>query len=107
MPITVIFNHFCFYILLSSKSSDDATVVRDDQSCLSDPLVLQDTMEKIVLLRKAVEKERRQWTQAPLNDTLNVKLQQYASLLASQGALQTAYGYLAQNTDVCLYACIT
>jgi len=58
-------------------------------------------MEKVVVLRRAVEKGRSQWgAQTPANDILRHKLQQYADLLASQGELGTAYGYLAQDSQV-------
>ncbi len=68
-------------------------------------LDLQDVMEKVVLLHQAVQKERSQWSQSTSSDTLRKKLRQYASLLASQGALHTAYTYLAQDCDVCLFTC--
>lgn len=55
-------------------------------------------MEKVVILRQAVEKT--QCGVAPAVGTqLAEKMSQYASLLASQGSLQTAISYLPTNTD--------
>ena len=64
-----------------------------------DPLTLQEMMEKVVLLRKAVETERKSYDQTN-SKVLNSKMWQYASLLASQGSLGTAYKYLTQDGDV-------
>ncbi|MCI4388403.1 hypothetical protein PGIGA_G00085410 [Pangasianodon gigas] len=64
----------------------------------SSPLSLQDLVEKVVILRQAVEKT--QGGVAPAVGTLLAeKMSQYASLLASQGSLQTAISYLPTNTD--------
>ena len=71
-----------------------------------DPLTLQALMEKVVLLRKAVQRQRKQQQQQGGgggeggSKVLGSKLWQYASLLASQGALETAYSYLMQDGDV-------
>ena len=61
------------------------------------PLTLQKTMEKVVLLRKAVEQQRKQCEPSA---TLSCRLRQYAALLASQGSLDTAYSYIMQDQDV-------
>lgn len=58
-------------------------------------LSLQDLIEKVVLLKKAVEKERKQFD-ASSSEALQSKLRLYASLLASQGSLNTALSYLQQ-----------
>ncbi|XP_053542887.1 protein transport protein Sec31A isoform X3 [Ictalurus punctatus] len=64
----------------------------------SSPLLLQDLVEKVVILRQAVEKT--QSGVAPAVGTLLAeKMSQYAGLLASQGSLQTAISYLPTNTD--------
>ncbi|KAM9455996.1 protein transport protein Sec31A isoform 2-T2 [Clarias gariepinus] len=66
-----------------------------DSSC---PLALQDLVEKVVILRRAVEKT--QGGVAPAVGTLWAeKMSQYANLLASQGSLQTAISYLPTNTE--------
>lgn len=59
-------------------------------------LTLQDLIEKVVLLRKAVERERKQFNSSS-SETLQSKLRLYASLLASQGCLGTALSYLQQT----------
>ncbi|KAF5895919.1 Protein transport protein Sec31A [Clarias magur] len=66
-----------------------------DSNC---PLSLQDLVEKVVILRRAVEKT--QGGVAPAVGTLWAeKMSQYANLLASQGSLQTAISYLPTNTE--------
>uniref|UniRef100_A0A4W4E1C8 Protein transport protein Sec31A n=1 Tax=Electrophorus electricus TaxID=8005 RepID=A0A4W4E1C8_ELEEL len=63
----------------------------------SNPLLLQDLVEKVVVLQKAVEKT--QGGVAPTVGTLLAeKMSQYANLLASQGSLHTAMSYLPTNT---------
>ena len=58
-------------------------------------------MEKVVVLRRAVEKGKSQWgAQTPGSDIFRLKLRQYTDLLASQGELHTAYSYLAQDNNV-------
>lgn len=64
------------------------------------PLTLQAMMEKVVLLRKAVELQRKRY-EPSVSERLRKMLWQYASLLASQGALETAYSYLVEDNDVC------
>ncbi|XP_062870716.1 protein transport protein Sec31A isoform X2 [Trichomycterus rosablanca] len=66
-----------------------------DSAC---PLLLQDLVEKVVVLRQAVEKTQGGVAPA-LGALLAEKMSQYASLLASQGSLQTAISYLPTNTD--------
>lgn len=62
-------------------------------------LALQEMMEKVVLLRKAVEQQRKQYDPST-SATLNSKLRQYAALLAGQGCLSTAYSYIMQDGEV-------
>ena len=69
----------------------------DSKSSVSNgnALDLQDLIEKVVLLKKAVERERKQFDTSS-SETLQSKLRLYASLLASQGSLATAISYLQQ-----------
>lgn len=64
----------------------------------SNPLSLQDLIEKVVILRKAV-----QLTQALDTNTVGVllaeKMSQYASLLAAQGSIAAALAFLPDNTN--------
>ena len=62
-------------------------------------LTLQETMEKVVLLRRAVERQRKDHAPSTCG-ALNSKLRQYAALLASQGSLATAYSYIMQDGEV-------
>lgn len=55
-------------------------------------------MEKVVILRQAVEKTQGGVSLA-VGILLAEKMSQYAGLLASQGSLQTAISYLPTNTD--------
>ncbi|KAL6472867.1 hypothetical protein MHYP_G00190550 [Metynnis hypsauchen] len=64
----------------------------------SSPLLLQDLVEKVVVLRQAVEKAQGGVAPA-VGALLAEKMSQYASLLASQGSLQTAISYLPTNTE--------
>ncbi|XP_036451794.1 protein transport protein Sec31A isoform X2 [Colossoma macropomum] len=64
----------------------------------SSPLSLQDLVEKVVVLRQAVEKAQGGVAPA-VGAMLAEKMSQYASLLASQGSLQTAISYLPTNTE--------
>ncbi|XP_062521196.1 protein transport protein Sec31A-like [Corticium candelabrum] len=57
------------------------------------PMAIQDLIEKAMVLTRAVETERKQ-APSTTSTILSHKLQQYAVLLASQGSLDTAYGYL-------------
>ncbi|XP_048220560.1 protein transport protein Sec31A isoform X28 [Perognathus longimembris pacificus] len=64
----------------------------------SNPLSLQDLIEKVVILRKAV-----QFTQATDTNTVGVllaeKMSQYANLLAAQGSIAAALAFLPDNTN--------
>ncbi|XP_077924978.1 protein transport protein Sec31A isoform X26 [Halichoerus grypus] len=64
----------------------------------SSPLSLQDLIEKVVILRKAV-----QLTQAMDTNTVGVllaeKMSQYANLLAAQGSIAAALAFLPENTS--------
>ncbi|XP_072514147.1 protein transport protein Sec31A isoform X9 [Salminus brasiliensis] len=64
----------------------------------SSPLSLQHLVEKVVVLRQAVEKAQGGMAPA-VGALLAEKMSQYASLLASQGSLQTAISYLPTNTE--------
>ncbi|XP_060599891.1 protein transport protein Sec31A-like [Ruditapes philippinarum] len=65
------------------------------------PLALQDLVEKVMLLRKAVETSRGH---APEITTgvLADKLSNYAEILAAQGRLDTALRYLGESSEVSL-----
>ncbi|XP_034048207.1 protein transport protein Sec31A isoform X2 [Thalassophryne amazonica] len=62
------------------------------------PLRLQDLVEKVVVLRRAVEQTQR-CGPAAVGILLSEKMSQYVSLLASQGSLSTAITYLPDNTN--------
>lgn len=62
---------------------------------------LQDLVEKVMILRKAVELSRGQ-AQDISGGALADKLNQYSNLLAAQGSLDTAFSYLGNSTDVSL-----
>uniref|UniRef100_A0A3P9PYD7 Protein transport protein Sec31A n=1 Tax=Poecilia reticulata TaxID=8081 RepID=A0A3P9PYD7_POERE len=62
------------------------------------PLSLQDLVEKVVVLRRAVELTQQSGPKA-IGILLAEKMSQYASLLASQGGLSTAITYLPDNTN--------
>ncbi|XP_041825828.1 protein transport protein Sec31A isoform X2 [Melanotaenia boesemani] len=62
------------------------------------PLSLQDLVEKVVVLRRAVELTQRSGP-AAIGILLAEKMSQYAGLLASQGSLSTAITYLPDNTN--------
>ncbi|XP_069557726.1 protein transport protein Sec31A isoform X2 [Brachyistius frenatus] len=62
------------------------------------PLSLQDLVEKVVVLRRAVEQTQHSGP-AAIGILLAEKMSQYANLLASQGSLSTAITYLPDNTD--------
>uniref|UniRef100_A0A8C3AB48 Protein transport protein Sec31A n=1 Tax=Cyclopterus lumpus TaxID=8103 RepID=A0A8C3AB48_CYCLU len=76
------------------------------------PLSLQDLVEKVVVLRRAVEQTQRSSPTA-IGILLAEKMSQYAGLLASQGSLSTAITYLPDNTNqvcytgvVCVCVCV-
>ncbi|XP_061117990.1 protein transport protein Sec31A isoform X8 [Conger conger] len=62
------------------------------------PLSLQDLVEKVVVLRKAVEQTQGS-SPVVVGTLLAEKMSQYAGLLASQGSLLTAIAYLPENSD--------
>ncbi|XP_056322889.1 protein transport protein Sec31A isoform X2 [Danio aesculapii] len=62
------------------------------------PLSLQELVEKVVVLQRAVEKAQGALP-ADMGALLAEKMNQYASVLASQGSLQTAISYLPTNTE--------
>uniref|UniRef100_A0A3Q1HRU1 Protein transport protein Sec31A n=1 Tax=Anabas testudineus TaxID=64144 RepID=A0A3Q1HRU1_ANATE len=70
------------------------------------PLSLQDLVEKVVVLRRAVEQTQRSGP-AAIGILLADKMSQYANLLASQGSLSTALTYLPDNTNQVLTLTVT
>lgn len=62
------------------------------------PMPCQDLVEKVVVLRRAVQ-QTKQSGPAPVGVLLAEKMSQYANLLASQGSLSTAISYLPDNTN--------
>lgn len=58
----------------------------------------QDLVEKVVVLRRAVEQTQRS-SSTTVCVLLAEKMSQYANLLASQGSLSTAITYLPDNTN--------
>ncbi|XP_029025368.1 protein transport protein Sec31A isoform X2 [Betta splendens] len=62
------------------------------------PLSLQDLVEKVVVLRRAVEQTQSSGP-AAIGVLLADRMSQYANLLASQGSLSTALTYLPDNTS--------
>lgn len=60
--------------------------------------IIQDLVEKVVVLRRAVEQTQRSGPTA-IGILLAEKMGQYAGLLASQGSLSTAISYLPDNTQ--------
>lgn len=62
------------------------------------PLALQDLIEKVMILKKAVERERRLLIDSG-SSVLAEKLSKYAEILAAQGCLETAMGYLMTVND--------
>lgn len=63
------------------------------------PIALEDLVEKVMILRKAVELSRGQ-AQDISGGALADKLNQYSNLLAAQGSLETAFSYLGNSTDL-------
>ena len=69
----------------------------NQRACL---LLLQDLVEKVVVLRRAVEQAQRGGAAPTASGVLLEEMMgQYASLLASQGSLATAVAYLAGSTN--------
>lgn len=67
-------------------------------SCSYCASVPQDLVEKVVVLRRAVEQTQRSGP-AAIGILLAEKMSQYANLLASQGSLATAITYLPDNSN--------
>ncbi|XP_061439167.1 protein transport protein Sec31A isoform X15 [Rhineura floridana] len=64
----------------------------------SSPLSLQDLIEKVVILRKAVQLTQVMDASA-VGALLADKMSQYANLLASQGSISAALAFLPDNTN--------
>lgn len=65
--------------------------------------IIQDLVEKVVVLRRAVEETQRSGPSDVIGILLAEKMSQYANLLASQGNLTTAISYLPDDTNqVCV-----
>ncbi|XP_028629564.1 protein transport protein Sec31A isoform X7 [Grammomys surdaster] len=64
----------------------------------SNPLSLQDLIEKVVILRKAVRLSQAMDTNT-VGALLAEKMSQYASLLAAQGSIAAALAFLPDNTN--------
>ncbi|XP_057581954.1 protein transport protein Sec31A isoform X5 [Hippopotamus amphibius kiboko] len=64
----------------------------------SNPLSLQDLIEKVVILRKAVQLTQAMDTNA-VGVLLAEKMSQYANLLAAQGSIAAALAFLPDNTN--------
>ncbi|KAF6719316.1 Protein transport protein Sec31A [Oryzias melastigma] len=64
----------------------------------SSPLGLEDLVEKVMMLRKSIERLRNNEVaiQSPI---LAEKLTSYAGILAAEGSLSTAMAYLPENSD--------
>ncbi|XP_038647602.1 protein transport protein Sec31A isoform X2 [Scyliorhinus canicula] len=62
------------------------------------PLALQDLIEKVVVLRKAIELSQGTNNNGT-GDVLAEKMSQYAGLLAAQGSLTAALSYLPTDTN--------
>ncbi|KAL3876454.1 hypothetical protein ACJMK2_034299 [Sinanodonta woodiana] len=62
------------------------------------PLALQDLVEKVMVLRKAVELSRGRTPEFG-SGLLSEKLSEYANLLAAQGSLKTAISYLGNPQE--------
>ncbi|XP_060043963.1 protein transport protein Sec31A isoform X22 [Erinaceus europaeus] len=64
----------------------------------SNPLSLQDLIEKVVILRKAVQLTKTMDTNT-IGVLLAEKMSQYANLLAAQGSIAAALAFLPENTN--------
>ncbi|XP_051907799.1 protein transport protein Sec31A [Hippocampus zosterae] len=62
------------------------------------PLALQDLVEKVVVLRRAVEQTQRSAPAVGVGSPLAEELARYAGLLASQGSLSSAVSYLPDGS---------
>ncbi|XP_035389249.1 protein transport protein Sec31A isoform X2 [Electrophorus electricus] len=70
-------------------------ISQKDCSC---PLMLEDLVEKVMVLQKSVERLRSSEVTVK-SSVLEDKLIQYARVLASQGSLETALSYLPEKSD--------
>lgn len=59
---------------------------------------LQDLVEKVMILRKSIERLRNSEV-CVRSSALTEKLIHYSSILASQGSLSTALNYLPDDSD--------
>lgn len=64
----------------------------------SSPLVLEDLVEKVVILRKSIERLRNSEV-AVHSPVLAEKLTRYAGILAAEGSLATAMSYLPESSE--------
>ena len=66
--------------------------------CLFSIFIFQDLVEKVMMLRKSIERLRNSEVavQSPI---LAEKLTCYAGILAAEGSLTTAMTYLPENSD--------
>ncbi|XP_043086972.1 protein transport protein Sec31A isoform X1 [Puntigrus tetrazona] len=64
----------------------------------SSPLALEDLVEKVMILRKSIER-LRSGEVCVQSSALTEKLVQYSSILASQGSLSSALSYLPDQPD--------
>nr|XP_001921581.3 protein transport protein Sec31A isoform X3 [Danio rerio] len=64
----------------------------------SSPLALEDLVEKVMILRKSIERLRNIEV-CVRSSALTQKLIQYSSILASQGSLSAALNYLPSDSD--------
>ncbi|XP_072524203.1 protein transport protein Sec31A [Salminus brasiliensis] len=62
------------------------------------PLTLEDLVEKVMVLRKSIERLRNSEVTVQ-SSVLDEKLIHYANLLANQGSLETALSYLPPKSD--------
>ncbi|XP_070804990.1 protein transport protein Sec31A isoform X2 [Pituophis catenifer annectens] len=105
--------------LLGSRLENEGDSVLQTQACLcyicagnveklvscwtkaqegNNPLSLQDLIEKVVILRKAVQQTQVMDANA-VGALLAEKMSQYANLLASQGSIAAALAFLPANTN--------
>ena len=75
---------------------DSNIFYREKNAPSTTPLALQDLIEKVMLLKKAVEKERKVYS-SPRSSNVSRKLGEYSSLLAFQGCIDTALDYVRQD----------
>ena len=88
--------HGIYLYAISNCVYDSDIYCREKNAPSTTPLALQDLIEKVMLLKKAVEKERKIYSSSG-NSNFSKKLGENSSLLASQGCVDTALGYLRQD----------